>query len=197
MTPPLKGGQNWSTNYTQMRPLLLLALLCVPPNIAAFGLNNRPSLGARSLSPQRAALGVSPQRAFPTVPRRGILRLEADDDTSAEADVGPEVGLEQMMKLICDQLSNFRYRILDPLNAKSSLTGLSFFQSTEMAFVAGQKVACNDGLVAVGMGVGMGVAFAGLCAAFAIITVAPTVSTWMKSVLWAGAAVWAAWMQQK
>ena len=170
----------------------LVALLCVPPNIAAFGLNNRPSLGARPLSPQRAALGDFPQRAIPTVPRRGILRLEADDDTSAEADVGPEVGLEQKMKLICDQVSNFRYRILDPLNAKSSLTGLSFFQSTEMAFVAGQKVAGQavaDGLVQ------SATVFAAIVS-FVIISVAPTVSTWMKSVLWVGAAVWA-WKQQK
>ena len=38
-----------------MRPLLLVALLCVPPNIAAFGLGARPFLGARPLSPPRAA----------------------------------------------------------------------------------------------------------------------------------------------
>ena len=169
-----------------MRPLLLVALLCVPPNIAAFGLGGRPSLGARPLSPQPAAL-AAPDR-FPL--RATVPRCKADEDTSVEADVGP--GGEFQRKMYASVV-NFRDRLLDPLNAKSYLTGRSLIQSAEMAFVAGQKVAGQtvaDGLV-------QSATVLATVVAFVIISVAPTVSTWMKSVLWVGAAVWAAWKQQR
>ena len=102
-----------------------------------------------------------------------MLRLEADDD----------------------RLSNFwRFwgRISDPLNAPSPQTGLSLIQSFENAFAAGRKVACYDGLEQVGKGLER----FGLILAFIAISVAPTVPTWMKSVLWAGSG-WAAWKQHK
>ena len=169
-----------------MRPLLLVALLCVPPNIAAFGLGGRPSLGARPLSPQPAAL-AAPDR-FPL--RATVPRCKADEDTSVEADVGPGGEFQRKM---CASVVNFRDRLLDPLNAKSYLTGRSLIQSAEMAFVAGQKVAGQtvaDGLV-------QSATVLATVVAFVIISVAPTVSTWMKSVLWVGAAVWAAWKQQR
>ena len=169
-----------------MRPLLLVALLCVPPNIAAFGLGGRPSLGARPLSPQPAAL-AAPDR-FPL--RATVPRCKADEDTSVEADVGPGGEFQRKM---CASVVNFRDRLLDPFNAKSYLTGRSLIQSAEMAFVAGQKVAGQtvaDGLV-------QSATVLATVVAFVIISVAPTVSTWMKSVLWVGAAVWAAWKQQK
>ena len=41
----------------------------------------------------------------------------------------PEVEAERKMRLICDRLSYFRDRILDPFNAKSYLTGRSLIQS--------------------------------------------------------------------
>ena len=169
-----------------MRPLLLVALLCVPPNIAAFGLGGRPSLGARPLSPQPAAL-AAPDR-FPL--RATVPRCKADEDTSVEADVGPGGEFQRKM---CASVVNFRDRLLDPFNAKSYLTGRSLIQSAEMAFVAGQKVAGQtvaDGLV-------QSATVLATVVAFVIISVAPTVSTWMKSVLWVGAAVWAAWKQQR
>ena len=169
-----------------MRPLLLVALLCVPPNIAAFGLGGRPSLGARPLSPQPAAL-AAPDR-FPL--RATVPRCKADEDTSVEADVGPGGEFQRKM---CASVVNFRDRLLDPFNAKSYLTGRSLIQSAEMAFVAGQKVAGQtvaDGLV-------QSATVLATVVAFVIISVAPTVLTWMKSVLWVGAAVWAAWKQQK
>ena len=162
-----------------------MALLCVPPNIAAFGLGGRPSLGARPLSPQPAAL-AAPDR-FPL--RATVPRCKADEDTSVEADVGPGGEFQRKM---CASVVNFRDRLLDPLNAKSYLTGRSLIQSAEMAFVAGQKVAGQtvaDGLV-------QSATVLATVVAFVIISVAPTVSTWMKSVLWVGAAVWAAWKQQ-
>jgi len=179
-----------------MRPPLIVALLCVLPNIAAFGMDVRPVLGARPRSPP-AALRRFPQRA--TVPRRGILRLAADK--SVEADVGPEGEFERKMRAF---LFNFGDRILDPLNAMSYLTGRSLIESAEEAFVAGQKVAGQavaDGLVQSATVVGLSlksamIQFAAVVGVV-IITVAPTVSTWMKSVLWVGAAVWAAWKQQK
>ena len=169
-----------------MRPLLLVALLCVPPNIAAFGLGGRPSLGARPLSPQPAAL-AAPDR-FPL--RATVPRCKADDDTSVEADVGPGGEFQRKM---CAFVFDLRDRLLDPFNAKSYLTGRSLIQSAEMAFVAGQKVAGQtvaDGLV-------QSATVLATVVAFVIISVAPTVSTWMKSVLWVGAAVWAAWKQQR
>ena len=169
-----------------MRPLLLVALLCVPPNIAAFGLGGRPSLGARPLSPQPAAL-AAPDR-FPL--RATVPRCKADEDTSVEADVGPGGEFQRKM---CASVVSFRDRLLDPFNAKSYLTGRSLIQSAEMAFVAGQKVAGQtvaDGLV-------QSATVLATVVAFVIISVAPTVSTWMKSVLWVGAAVWAAWKQQR
>jgi len=111
-----------------MRPLLLVALLCVPPNIAAFGLGGRPSLGARPLSPQPAAL-AAPDR-FPL--RATVPRCKADEDTSVEADVGPGGEFQRKM---CASVVNFRDRLLDPLNAKSYLTGRSLIQSAEMAYI--------------------------------------------------------------
>jgi len=173
-----------------MRPPLIVALLCVLPNIAAFGMDVRPVLGARPLSPP-AALRRFPQRA--TVPRRGILRLAADK--SVEADVGPESEFERKMRGF---LFNFGDRILDPFNAKSYLTDRSLVESAEEAFVAGQKEIA-DGLVQSATVVAFQATMI-QCAAvvgLVVITVAPTVSTWMKSVLWVGAAVWAAWKQQK
>ena len=169
-----------------MRPPLIVALLCVLPNIAAFGMDVRPVLGARPLSPP-AALRRFPQRA--TVPRRGILRLAADK--SVEADVGPESEFERKMRGF---LFNFGDRILDPFNAKSYLTDRSLVESAEEAFVAGQKEIA-DGLVQSATVVAFQATMI-QCAAvvgLVVITVAPTVSTWMKSVLWVGAAVWAAW----
>ena len=91
-----------------------------------------------------------------------------------------------------DRLSNFWGRISDPLNAPSPQTGLSLIQSFENAFAAGRKVACYDGLEQVGKGLER----FGLILAFIAISVAPTVPTWMKSVLWAGSG-WAAWKQHK
>ena len=175
-----------------MRPPLLVALLCVLPNIAAFGMDVRPVLGARPRSPP-AALRRFPQRA--TVPRRGILRLAADK--SVEADVAPEGEFERKMR---DFLFNFGDRILDPFNAISYLTGRSLIQSVEGAFVAGQKVAGQavaDGLVQSATAIQTTMIQFAAVVGFVIITVAPTVSTWMKSVLWVVAAVWAAWKQQK
>ena len=189
-----RGDIEESLGQTEMRPPLLVALLCVLPNIAAFGMDVRPVLGARPRSPP-AALRRFPQRA--TVPRRGILRLAADK--SVEADVAPEGEFERKMR---DFLFNFGDRILDPFNAKSYLTGRSLIQSVEGAFVAGQKVAGQavaDGLVQAATVVAFQktmIQFAAVVG-FVIISVAPTVSTWMKSVLWVGAAVWAAWKQQK
>lgn len=148
-----------------------------------------------SLAAARGPVGRFPQRA--TVPRRGILRLAADK--SVEADVAPEGEFERKMR---DFLFNFGDRILDPFNAKSYLTGRSLIQSVEGAFVAGQKVAGQavaDGLVQAATVVAFQktmIQFAAVVG-FVIISVAPTVSTWMKSVLWVGAAVWAAWKQQK
>ena len=101
----------------------------------------------------------------PSIAPRSMLRLEADDDC----------------------LSNFwRFwgRISDPLNAPSPQTGLSLIQSFENAFAAGRKVACYDGLEQVGKGLER----FGLILAFIAISVAPTVPTWMKSVLWRGRA---------
>ena len=112
----------------------------------------------------------------------------------------PEVEAERKMRLICDRLSYFRDRILDPFNAKSYLTGRSLIQSVEGAFVAGQKVAGQkvaDGLVQSATAIQTTMIQFAAVVGFVIITVAPTVSTWMKSVLWVGAAVWAAWKQQK
>ena len=94
---------------------------------------------------------------------------------------------------MCAFVFDLRDRLLDPFNAKSYLTGRSLIQSAEMAFVAGQKVAGQtvaDGLV-------QSATVVATVVAFVIISVAPTVSTWMKSVLWVGAAVWAAWKQQR
>ena len=113
--------------------------------------------------------------------------------------MAPEGEFERKMR---DFLFNFGDRILDPFNAISYLTGRSLIQSVEGAFVAGQKVAGQavaDGLVQAATVVAFQktmIQFAAVVG-FVIISVAPTVSTWMKSVLWVVAAVWAAWKQQK
>jgi hypothetical protein len=170
-----------------MRPLLAWALLCIPPKIAALQAPShgarpfsRPSIAPRSMLLQAPSHGARPF-SRPSIVPRSMLRLEADDD----------------------RLSNFwRFwgRISDPLNAPSPQTGLSLIQSFENAFAAGQKVACYDGLEQVGKGLEKGLELGlkafGLILAFIVISVAPTVPTWMKSVLWAGSG-WAAWKQHK
>jgi hypothetical protein len=98
---------------------------------------------------------------------------------------------------MCAFVFSARDRLLDPLNAKSYLTGRSLIQSAEMAFVAGQKVAGREAGQSVADGLVQSATTFAAVVAFVIISVAPTVSTWMKSVLWVGSAVWAAWKQQK